>query len=269
MSSPKLLWSDMTWTDFQAANAADWIAVLPVAAVEQHGPHLPLSTDADIMQGYLERAFSALPDDIPASLLPIQTLGLSPEHRDFPGTLTLSPETALRSWTEIGDSVARAGVRKLVLISSHGGNNGLLDIAARELRARHEMLAVTASFSRFGYPDDLFAPDEILHGIHGGEIETSLMLAFRPDLVRMDKLADFPAETRRMERDFKWLRAARPAGVGWMTQDLGPEGAIGNAEAATAAKGDLAADYGAVSFIELLRDVATFPLDRLRNGRLV
>ncbi len=268
MIIPNRIWADMAWPDFQGADTASWIAVLPVAAIEQHGPHLPLSTDADIMQGYLERAFAALPPDIPASILPIQSVGLSPEHRDFPGTLTFSPETALRGWAEIGESVARTGVRKLVLVSSHGGNNGLLDIAARDLRARHGMLAVTSSFSRFGYPDGLFAADEISHGIHGGEIETSLMMTFRPDLVRMDKLTDFPAETQLMERDFKWLRAARPAGFGWLTQDLNPDGAIGNARAGTAAKGNAAAEYGAAAFIELLRDVAAFPLDRLRNGPL-
>jgi creatinine amidohydrolase len=268
MSTPGRFWADMVWTDFQNADPASWIAVLPVAAIEQHGPHLPLSTDRDIMQGYLARILPALPPDLRVSFLPLQNIGLSPEHRDFPGTLTFSPETALRLWGELGDSVARAGVRKLVLLSSHGGNSGLLDIVARELRARHSMLAVTTSFARFGYPDGLFPAEEVAHGIHGGDIETSLMLAFQPQKVRQDKLDNFPAETLRMARDFKHLRAARPAGFGWLAQDLNPQGAIGNAKSASAVKGAQAAEHGAAAFIELLRDVETFPLERLRSGPL-
>lgn len=268
MSFPGRFWADLTWPDFQEADTASWIAVLPVAAIEQHGPHLPLSTDRDIMQGYLARVMTGVPADLPVSFLPLQNVGLSPEHRDYPGTLTLSPETALRVWTELGESVARAGVRKIILLSSHGGNTGLLEIVARELRVRRSMLAVTASLSRFGYPDGLFSADEIAHGIHGGEIETSLMLAFQPQKVRQNKLEDFPAETARMAREFKHLRAAKPAGFGWLTQDLNPQGAIGNARAASAIKGAQAAEYGAHAFIELLQDVAAFPLERLRSGPL-
>ncbi len=268
MNFPGRFWADLTWPDIKAADTSSWIAVLPVAAIEQHGPHLPLSTDRDIMQGYLARIMAGIPADLPVSFLPVQNIGLSPEHRDFPGTLTLSPETALRVWAEIGESVARAGVRKIVLLSSHGGNTGLLEVVARELRARHSMLAVTASFSRLGYPDGVFSADEISHGIHGGEIEASLMLAFQPQKVRQNRLADFPAETLRMARDLKHLRAAKPAGFGWLAQDLNPDGAAGNAKAASAVKGAQAAEYGAQLFIELLQDIAAFPLERLRSGPL-
>jgi len=268
MTLPRRNWSDMTWTDFRAPDVADWIAVLPVAATEQHGPHLPLSTDADIMRGYLDLVQARLPADLPATFLPIQTIGLSPEHRDFPGSLSLAPEPALRTWIGLGADIARTGIRKLVLLSSHGGNNALLDVAARELRMTRNMLAVTSSLARLGYPDGLFSENEIRHGIHGGDIETSLMLAFRPDLVRRDRIGDFPAETVRMEHDFELLRAARPAGFGWMTQDLNPDGAIGDASAASAEKGKAAAEYGAQRLITLLRDVAAFPLERLRAGPL-
>jgi creatinine amidohydrolase len=266
MTLPKRLWADMAWPDFR--EAANWIAVLPVAAIEQHGPHLPLSTDAEIMQGYRARIFALLPKELPVTFLPMQTVGLSPEHRDFPGTLTYSPETALKAWTELGDSVAHTGVRKLVMLSSHGGNNGLLEIVARELRARHRMLAVVASFPRFGYPEGLFSSGEISHGIHGGEIETSLMLAFKPDAVRTDKLMHFKAETLKMQKEFKQLRAVKPAGFGWLTQDLHPNGAMGNAKQATAEKGRAAAEHGAKAFVELLQDVAAFPLERLKKGPL-
>ena len=244
------------------------IAVLPVAAVEQHGPHLPVGVDTFIMEGYLRRTVPRLPADLPVLFLPVQSIGKSNEHLDYPGTLTLSAETALRAWTEIGESVFRAGCRKLVIVNSHGGNVALIDIVARELRVRHGMLAVTASWHRFGYPDGLFSARERTHGIHAGDAETSLMLAFRPDTVRHDAMRDFVPASVAMERDFTWLRATQPIGFGWMSQDLSPEGAMGNAAAATLAKGEACADYGATAFIELLRDVEAFDLARLAGGPL-
>lgn len=268
MSTPARRWGEMTWQDLQEADLSRWVAVLPVAAIEQHGPHLPLSTDADIMAGYIAYTDAALPREVPATFLPVQTIGVSPEHRDFPGTLSFSPETALRAWTEIGDSLARAGLRRLILVSSHGGNNGLLDVIARDLRIRHSMLAVTTSFARFGYPDGLFPTQEIAHGVHGGEIETSLMLAFQPELVRMFEASDFTPETLRMEREFKHLRAGRPAGFGWLAQDMNSEGVLGNAANASAEKGHAAAAFGAKAFAELIADVAAFPLERLKAGPL-
>src|SRR5215217_9314441 len=172
-------WLGLTTEEFSARH----IAVLPVAAVEQHGPHLPVGVDTYIAEAYLKRARALLPPDAPVVFLPIQTVGASDEHRAFRGTLTLSPETALRAFVEIGASVHRAGIRKLVIINSHGGNIALIDVAARQLRVRHNMLAVHASWGRFGYPEGLFGDAERTHGIHGGEIETSVMLAAHPELV--------------------------------------------------------------------------------------
>lgn len=260
---PSRYWIDLATTDFRARDVSGAIAVLPVAAVEQHGPHLPLGVDAMIMQGAIERVVERLPDDLDALFLPIQSVGVSIEHRDFPGTLSLSHETALRVLTEIADGVVRTGVRKLVLLNSHGGNSPLVSQAALELRARHGVLAVTCSWSRFGYPDGLFCETELRHGIHGGEIETSLMLAFRPELVDMTRARDFKPASLEFERDFTWLRADRPAGFGWMAQDLSAAGAMGDASRASADKGEAAADYWATAFIELLRDVEAFDLARL------
>jgi creatinine amidohydrolase len=263
---PKRHWADMTWEDFRAADTARWIAVLPVAAVEQHGPHLPLGVDGFINEGYLARAMALLPASLPVTVLPLQWVGKSDEHLAFSGTLTLSPETAIRSWIEIGEGVFRAGVRKLVMINSHGGNGAVMELVARDLRVRLGMLAVTASWSRFGYPDGLFTEAERTHGIHGGAIETALMRAIRPDAVREDKVADFKSEAVAMEREFKWLRTDRPAGFGWMTQDLNDAGALGDARAGTREKGEAALEHGARSFIELLEDVDRFEFDRLKDG---
>lgn len=259
-------WTELATTDFAAPNRARAIAVLPLAAIEQHGPHLPLGVDAMIMDGLLARVAARLPENSPALFLPVQTIGASLEHSDFPGTLTLSHETMLRVVTEIGESVFRAGLRKLVLLNSHGGNSPILSQAALILRERCKALVVTCSWSRFGYPPDLFGAEEIAHGIHGGAVETSLMLAFRPELVDMDEAKNFAPKTLDFARDFKWLRADRPAGFGWMARDLSPDGAMGDASAASAENGAALADFWAGAFLELLRDVDAFELTTLSSS---
>ncbi len=260
-------WAEMSWEDFADADPS-WIAVLPVAAVEQHGPHLPLGTDAFIVEAYLARARKLLPDALKATFLPVQAIGTSAEHRAFAGTLTVAPETFTRALGEIGESVHRAGVRKLVFANGHGGNVAALDMVALDLRTRLGMLAVACSFSRFGYPDGLFAPAEVAHGIHGGAVETSLMLAARPDLVRTELAKNFVPAGVAMAREFKRLRAGEPVGFGWMSQDLNPSGAIGDATRATADKGEAALAHGARAFVELLEDVSRFDLARLGSGPL-
>src|ERR1700730_5146677 len=260
-------WAEMTWEDFADANPS-WVAVLPVAAVEQHGPHLPLGTDAFIVEAYIARARKLLPDALTVTFLPLQAVGTSHEHRAFAGTLTLAPKTLVYGLTEIAESVHRAGLRKLVLANGHGGNVAALDLVALDLRARLGMLAVPCSFSRFGYPGGLFTPEEIAHGIHGGAVETSIMLAARPDLVRADLTKNFAPASTAMAREFKQLRAGEPVGFGWMSQDLTPSGAIGDATLAAAAKGEAALAHGARAFVELLEDVARFDLAGLRQGPL-
>jgi len=257
-------WLSLTTEEFAPAH----IAVLPVAAVEQHGPHLPVGVDACIAEAYLARVRALLPEDSRIVFLPVQAVGASDEHRAYPGTLTLSPQTALRTFIEIGESVSRAGIRKLVIVNSHGGNIALIDLAARQLRVRHNMLAVHASWGRFGYPEGLFSEAERTHGIHGGDIETSIMLAAYPDLVRRERIANFVPSTYAMERDLTHLRADFPAGFGWMTQDLNASGAAGDASLATAEKGEAALEHGARAFVALLQDVEKFGLERLAAGPL-
>jgi creatinine amidohydrolase len=268
MKLPKRDWMEMTWQDIAAAGQATacWIAVLPLAAIEQHGPHLPLGVDSFIAEAYLAQVRKILPKALPVSFLPVQRIGVSVEHIAYPGTLTLSAATAIGAWTEIGESLARAGVRKLVLVTSHGGNVPAMELVAHDLRARLGMLAVTVGWHRFGYPDDTFSSEEKRHGIHGGDIETSLMLAGKPEAVRADKMPNATPATVGMAQEFKWLGASRPAGFAWMTQDLHPSGAVGDATLATAAKGEAALARGAEAFVELLREVERFDLARLRQG---
>jgi creatinine amidohydrolase len=265
---PSKYWSDLSWRDFQSLDMSKVIAVLPVAATEQHGPHLPVGVDHYINAGYLDRAVKLTPDDLDVLYLPIQAIGKSNEHIEFPGTLTFSHETIIRAWTEIGDSVARAGVRKLVFINSHGGNVPVIDIVARELRVRHKMLAVHAAWHRLGLPEGMFSEQERAHGIHGGEVETSLMLAFRPQTVKMDRAENFASSAIQIEQEFKQLRVTQPIGFGWMASDLTSGGVAGDASKATKEKGEACADHAAAAFIDLLRDVHAFDLSRLHPGPL-
>jgi creatinine amidohydrolase len=265
---PKRDWAEMTWPDFSAADTACWIAVLPLAATEQHGRHLPLGVDSYIAEAYLARVRAQLPADLPATFLPTQWIGQSDEHVAFPGTLTFSGATVVRAWTEIGESVARAGVKKLVLVTSHGGNVSAMEMVARDLRVRLGMLVVCVGWHRFGYPDGAYGGDERRHGIHGGEVETSLMLAGRRDTVRMDQVVAEMPVTVAMAREFKWLGAFRPASFGWMTQDLHPSGAVGDASAATREKGEATLALGAKGFVELLAEIDRFDLSRLGDGPL-
>jgi creatinine amidohydrolase len=255
MTKRKYWWGEFPSSAFEAIDPDVTIAVLPVAAIEQHGPHLPVSTDTAIMQGMLEVAFARLPDDLDVRFLPVQAIGKSDEHIRQPGTLTLPPGSLIDAWTEIGASVARTGIRKLVVINSHGGNEELIGIVARQLRARFDMLAVKTSWEKLGLPVGLFSEVETKQGIHGGDLETSLMLHLQPELVDMTKARNFASSFARAAEAFELLRPTGPQAFAWLAADLNDAGVVGDASAATAEKGRLVAEYQAERFVRLLQDV--------------
>ena len=263
---PSRDWTEIRWADVTSADTAHWIAVLPLAATEQHGPHLPLGTDVMIAEAYLARVRELLPAKIPATFLPIQPVGISTEHIHYPGTLTLPTEIALKTWMALGESVARAGIRKLVMVTSHGGNSAAMTLVAQDLRAQHGLLVVTTSWSRFGAPEGLFSAEELRHGVHGGAVETSIMLARYPETVRQAAIADFRPASIAMEKDYRWLSAHRPAPFAWQAQDIHPDGAAGDATQATASKGEQLLDHGARAFCELLDDVDNFDVMKFSDG---
>lgn len=259
-TAPTAYWQDMRTTDFATVDAARTIALLPVAAVEQHGPHLPLSTDAVINEGVVRLMMQRLPADSSVLVLPALMVGDSLEHTAFKGTLSVELQALLGLWLSIGHSVARAGVRKLVIFNSHGGQRAHVDQVALRLRVDCGMLVVRAHSFALGTPAGLFHADELLHGLHGGAVETSLMLHLRPDLVRQDALADFPSTGRTLAARGGVLGLEEAAGLGWMMQDVNPDGACGDATAATAAKGKRLLDHWADRLVTLLGEVARHPL---------
>ncbi|QBF30689.1 creatininase family protein [Thalassococcus sp. S3] len=251
----RLDWAEYRYAEFAACDPMETIAILPTAAIEQHGPHLPVGTDAMIAQGMLSELREQLPDDLDVRILPIQSIGKSNEHLWAGGTLTLSAATALAAWTEIGLSVARAGLRKIVIVNSHGGNLDLISVLSRELRVQADMLAIKCQWGSFGYPPEMFSERELTFGIHGGDIETSLMLAFQPHTVDMAQAADFPSTAETTE-----ISPIGPISHGWIASDLNPAGTVGEAHLATAEKGRLTAEHQVRGLIDLLYKVKAMPL---------
>lgn len=248
-------WTDTRAPDFENIDPMRAIAILPTAAIEQHGPHLPVGTDTLIAEGMLARLRKTVPDDLNIRILPIMAVGKSNEHLWARGTLTLSAETALKAWTEIGLSVARAGYRKIVIANSHGGNLDLISILSRELRVQAGMLAIKCQWGSFGHPEGMYPPEELTYGIHGGDVETSLMRAFRPDTVDMSKAKDF-----RSSAETDAIPPIGPTSRGWIAADLNPDGTVGNATAATPEKGEATAAHQIAGFINMLRQLRDMPL---------
>ena len=270
---PSRFWADLSTRDFTGLRASgqarQTVAVLPVAAIEQHGPHLPLSVDATLLQGVMDAALPLLPSALPVLFLPPQVVGLSPEHIRFPGTLTLSPATVIALWTEIGECVARAGVKKLLLFNGHGGQVSVMDIVARELRTRSHLLAYSASWFSLPLPDEVagqFSAEEHRFGIHAGEIETSMMLHLAPSAVHMEHARDFRSTSQDRAERYAILGNGKSAKLGWQMQDYHPAGAVGHAAAATAEKGQAVVDAAAQQLVALLKELQALPLSTLADG---
>ncbi|WP_427914512.1 creatininase family protein [Ramlibacter sp. MMS24-I3-19] len=263
-------WADLSTLDFArlqaSGTASQVVAVLPVAAIEQHGPHLPVSVDQTLVDGIVIHSVQHLPAELPVLFLPTQQVGKSNEHQRFPGTLTLSAETLIRLWTEIGESVARAGIRKLVLFNSHGGQVSVMDIVARDLRTRCDLLVYSVNWFNLPLGDEVdgqFTREEHRFGIHAGDIETSMMLALRPQFVDMAQARDFRSTSQDRAAAYPILGNGRSAKLGWQMQDYNPQGAAGNASLATADKGRAVVDAAARQLALLLQEVARLPLTTL------
>ena len=278
-ATPPRFWADLKSPDFAQLDRSRVVAVLPVAAIEQHGPHLPLHVDRALVDGVVAAALAHLPADLPVLFLPTQAVGFSPEHTAFAGTLSLKAETVIRLWTELAECVAASGVKKLLIFNSHGGQVGLLDVVARDLRARLGMLVYSTSWFNLPLPEsiestegqggsvsDRFSAHEHRFGIHAGEIETSMMLALHPDQVDMAKAQNFASSAQARSDNFSLLGDGRSAKLAWQMQDYNLHGAVGNAAAATAEKGRAVLDAAGRSLAQLLVEIDALPADTLRGA---
>ena len=270
MHLPSKFWSDLTsrhFSQWAASNeVAKVVAVLPVAATEQHGPHLPVSVDTTLVNGVIEASLAHLGADLPVLYLPTQQIGKSNEHIRFPGTLTLSAQTLIAVWTELGASVARAGIKKLLILNSHGGQVSVMDIVARDLRTAHDLIVYQSSWYNLPLGDavtGLFPPEEHRFGIHGGDMETSMMLALQPDRVDMAQAQNFNSTSQDRAARYPILGNGTSAKLGWQMQDYNPHGAAGNAAAATAQKGRALLEAAGLQLARLLAEISDLPLSTL------
>jgi len=274
MSLNTHFWSDLNTQDFARMDKSRVIAVLPLAATEQHGPHLPLSVDTDIVNAVIARSvplLQTLAPSLPVYFLPTQAVGLSPEHAAFHGTLTLKPETLIRLWTDIAESVHAAGIHKLVMFNAHGGHVGAMDVVARDLRARLGMLVYCVNWYQLPLHDAqgqdlnaLFSEHEHRFGVHAGEVETSVMLALKPQAVRMDEAQNFKSTSELRAAKFPILGNGKSAKLAWQMQDYNPMGAAGNAAAATPEKGQALLAAAGQSLAQLFIEIDQLPADTLK-----
>lgn len=268
-------WSHCSTRDFAAWRAdgsiAHTVAVLPLGATEQHGPHLPLCVDTTLVDGVVQASLAHLDPAQRTLFLPTQAVGFSPEHLDFGGTLSLKAETVIRLWTEIGECVAASGVKKLVFFNAHGGQVALMDVVGRDLRQRLGMLVYSVNW--YGLPlldaqgqdvNALFSAHEHRFGIHAGEIETSMMLALAPQQVDMGLAENFASTSEQRARDYAILGNGRSAKLSWAMQDYNAAGAVGNAAAATAEKGQAVVEAAGRALATMLAEVHRLPLGTLQ-----
>ena len=272
MQLPSHFWSDLTTRHFTqlaaSQNIAQAVAVLPVAATEQHGPHLPVSVDTTLVNGVVDASLPHLPADLPILFLPTQQIGKSNEHVRFPGTLTLSAQTIINLWMDIGASVARSGIKKLVLLNSHGGQASIMDIVARDLRTAHDLIVYSANWYNLPLGDaviELFPAEEHRFGIHAGDMETSMMLALREKYVDMALAKNFHSTSQDRAAKYPVLGNGTSAKLGWQMQDYNAMGAAGNAAAATAAKGHALINAAGLQLANLLKEVSDLSLSTLKS----
>ena len=239
----------LTWKQVDALPRETTLLVLPTAAIEQHGHHLPLATDTLINNLLLGKALAQVPAEFPIYALPPVCYGKSNEHVGFPGTMSVSAQTFLAVVRDLGASIAASGFKKVVLYNTHGGNTSLVDVLARDLRAEFGL----RTFSLFGSPGTTFegvGKQERVYGFHAGEIETAFLLHGTPELVHTEEYtANYIA---RVDQPELLKPEGSAANFAWLTRDIAPSGVLGDPTAATAENGERWANEAAARIAEIL-----------------
>ena len=261
----KRFWENFSSYEFSNNDLEKFVAVLPVAAIEQHGPHLPVSVDTTIIDGIINLISKKLPENSKVIFLPTQKIGKSNEHLRYPGTLSLSSETLISTLIEIGTCVAKTGIKKIVLFNSHGGNISVLDLVARELRVRNDMLVFNLNWFGLGMPNGIYSEDELKYGIHAGDLETSIMLALDPNNVNMKRAKKFISKNMQIEKDYKHIGLTSSVKFGWQSQDLNASGACGDAKAASGRKGKVTLEFVCKKLLEVFKEIEAVPMNLISN----
>ncbi|MBB4076796.1 creatinine amidohydrolase [Bartonella fuyuanensis] len=238
-----------------------FLALLPLGAHEYHGEHLPFETDWIIAEAFAKALTLQTKAQFHIALLPVEKIGYSVEHMDVTGTQTLTFSDAIKRWIKIGENCYHKGINRFLLLNAHGGNSPLMNIVITELRKRFSMLAVATSWSRFGLPEGLIAPSQQHLDIHGGFIETSLMLYLAPEKVHMKKAINFHNKQADMIANYRYLRAYGSHAFGWTMRDLNPQGAAGNASKATPQAGEAIFSHVLSGLCDLLDDINRFNIN--------
>ncbi len=239
----------LTWKQADGLPRESTLLVLPTAAIEQHGHHLPLATDTLINNLVLGKALALVPQDLSIYALPPVCYGKSNEHLGFPGTLSVSASTFLAVVRDLGASIAAGGFKKVVLYNTHGGNTSLVDVLARDLRAEFGL----RTFSLFGSPGATFegvSPQERTYGFHAGEIETAYLLHATPELVHVQEYTT--NYIARVDAPELLKPEGSSANFAWLTRDIAPSGVLGDPTAATAENGERWANEAAARVAEIL-----------------
>lgn len=237
------------------------LVIQPIASVEQHGPHLPCYTDSLVAEGLVARALAVTPVEVNVWTLPVIAYGKSNEHLGFPGTVSLSAETLIAVCRDVGRSVARSGFRKLAFVNGHGGQPHLLDMVARDIREETGLMVFPLFPYRLGVPDGVVSsPEEAEFGIHGGELETSLVLALAPEAVHMDRLEAGGDRVRKLYGDLQYLSLEGALPTAWLTRDLTENGVIGDPTNASAERGERAVAYIADAMSKVFAEICEFEL---------
>ena len=246
-------WIHLTKNQLEATVAeakGSVVAVTVLGATEQHGPHLPLGTDTLIGEALLECALSHLKPGISVLVMPTLTMGVSEEHADFSGTISLSAQTLTEQLLAQGQALAQVGVTSWVWLNTHGGNTGVMDTVAVTVRARHRLIVAKAYYPKFDPLPDGPTAQECREGLHGGQVETSMMLAIAPEMVDVEKAADFKLTS---------VPKAGQASVAWLAQDLNPEGVAGQASLASPQEGAALIEHYGQALAEVIDATAAYP----------